>query len=53
MRNQYFQTKKKLEQTILERIAARDGELTRDKIIDWDKEVNEYVATELHSLSLS
>ena len=37
----------RLEQTILERIAARDGELTRDKIIDWDKEVNEYVATEL------
>ena len=32
---------------ILERIAAQDGELTRDKIIDWDIEVNEYVATEL------
>lgn len=37
----------KMAEQILEQIAARDGELTKDKIIDWDKEVNEYVATEL------
>ena len=37
----------KMAEQVLERIAARDGELTKDKIIDWDKEVNEYVATEL------
>ena len=37
----------KMAEQILERIAARDGELTKDKIIDWDKEVNEYVTTEL------
>lgn len=37
----------KIAEQVLERIAARDGELTKDKIIDWDKEVNEYVATEL------
>ena len=37
----------KMAEQVLERIAARDGELTKDKIIDWDREVNEYVATEL------
>ena len=37
----------KMAEQILERIAARDGELTKDKIIDWDREVSEYVATEL------
>lgn len=37
----------KMAEQVLERIAARDGELTKDKIFDWDKEVNEYVATEL------
>lgn len=37
----------KMAEQVLERIAARDGELTKDKIIDWDKEVSEYVATEL------
>lgn len=37
----------KMAEQVLERIAARDGELTKDKIIDWDREVSEYVATEL------
>lgn len=37
----------KMAEQVLERIAARDGELTKDKIIDWDNEVNEYVVTEL------
>lgn len=37
----------KIAEQVLERIAARDGELTKDKIIDWDREVNEYVTTEL------
>lgn len=37
----------KMTEQVLERIAARDGELTKDKIIDWDREVSEYVATEL------
>lgn len=32
---------------VLNRIAEIDGELTKDKIIDWDKEVSEYIATEL------
>ena len=37
----------KMAEQVLERIAARDGELTKDKIIDWDREVSEYVVTEL------
>ena len=37
----------KMAEQILEQIAARDGELTKDKIIDWDREISEYVATEL------
>jgi hypothetical protein len=37
----------KMAEQVLERIAAHDGELTKDKIIDWDREVSEYVATEL------
>ena len=37
----------KMAEQVLERIAARDGELTKDKIIDWDRAVSEYVATEL------
>ena len=37
----------KMAEKVLNRIAEIDGELTKDKIIDWDKEVSEYIATEL------
>ena len=37
----------KMAAKVLNRIAEIDGELTKDKIIDWDKEVSEYIATEL------
>jgi len=32
---------------ILENIAKRDGGLTKDQVIDWDKEVSEYITDEL------
>ena len=34
-------------QQVLERIEKQDGELTKDRAIDWDKEVNEFVTEEL------
>lgn len=34
-------------QKVLERMAEQDGEIARDRAIDWDKEVTEYVANEL------
>lgn len=37
----------KMAEKVLNRIAEIDGELIKDKIIDWDKEVSEYIATEL------
>ncbi len=37
----------KMAEKVLNRIAEIDGELTKDKIIDWEKEVSEYIATEL------
>lgn len=37
----------KMAEKVLNRIAEIDGELTKDKIIDWDEEVSEYIATEL------
>ena len=37
----------KMAEKVLNRIAEIDGELSKDKIIDWDKEVSEYIATEL------
>ena len=37
----------KMAEKVLNRIAKIDGELTKDKIIDWEKEVSEYIATEL------
>lgn len=36
-----------LAQKVLERIAEQDGEITKDKVIDWDKEINEYIVNEL------
>lgn len=37
----------KMAEEILNRIAERDGELTKDTVIDWDKEVWEYVANSI------
>ena len=37
----------KMAEKVLNRIAEIDGELTKDTIIDWEKEVSEYIATEL------
>lgn len=34
-------------QRVLERMAEQDGEIARDRAIDWDKEVTEYIASEL------
>ncbi len=34
-------------QKVLERVAEQDGEIARDRAIDWDKEVTEYIASEL------
>ena len=34
-------------QQVLERIEKQDGQLTKDRAIDWDKEVNEFVTEEL------
>ena len=36
--------------SILTKIAERDGELTKDTVIDWDKETWEYIATEIPEL---
>ena len=36
-----------LAQKVLERIAEQDGEITKDKVINWDKEINEYIVNEL------
>ena len=36
----------KLAAQVLERIAKEDGEIAKDKIIDWDKEVWNYIAKE-------
>ena len=33
---------------VLERIEREDGGLTRDRVIDWDKEVSQYIAEELN-----
>lgn len=37
----------KLAAQVLERIAQEDGEITKDKAIDWDKEVWTYIGNEL------
>ncbi len=37
----------KMAEEILNRIAEKDGELTKDTVIDWDKEVWEYVANSI------
>lgn len=37
----------KMADEILNRIAERDGELTKDTVIDWDKESWNYIATEI------
>ena len=34
-------------QQVLERMEKQDGELTKDRVIDWDKEVNDFVTEEL------
>lgn len=37
----------KMAEAILTKIAERDGELTKDTVIDWDKEVWDYVANSI------
>lgn len=37
----------KMAEQVLEKIAQRDGGLTRDQVIDWDKEVSDYIVSEL------
>ena len=37
----------KMAEQVLKKIAQRDGGLTRDQVIDWDKEVSEYIINEL------
>lgn len=37
----------KMAEQVLKKIAQRDGGLTRDQVIDWDKEVSEYIVSEL------
>ena len=36
----------KIAQKVLEQIAEQDGEITRDKVIDWDKETWNYLSNE-------
>lgn len=36
----------KMAQEVLERIAREDGEIVKDRAIDWNKEVNEYLFSE-------
>lgn len=38
----------KMAEQVLERIEREDGGLTRDRVIDWDKEVSQYIAEELN-----
>ena len=38
----------KMAEQILERIEREDGGLTRDRVIDWDKEVSQYIAEEFN-----
>ncbi len=37
----------RMAEKVLGRIAEKNGGLSRDKIVDWDKEVSEYIASEL------
>ena len=43
----------KMADSILTKIAERDGELTKDTVIDWDKETWEYIATEIPELKIA
>ena len=36
----------KMAESVLSRIQEQDGELTKDTVIDWDKEVSEFIAKE-------
>ena len=38
----------KMAERILEKIEREDGGLTRDRVIDWDKEVSQYIAEEFN-----